>query len=32
MMEHGFDQDRVRKQINIAKFVLGEIMEAKQTA
>jgi len=32
MMAAGFDQDRVRKQINIAKFVLGEIMEAKQTA
>jgi len=32
MLAAGFDQDRVRKQINIAKFVLGEIMEAKQTA
>ena len=32
MMAAGFDQDRVRKQINIAKFVLCEIMESKQTA
>ena len=32
MMAAGFDQDRVRKQINIAKFVLCEIMEAKETA
>jgi hypothetical protein len=32
MLEHGMTQDRIRKQINIAKFVLGEIMEAKQTA
>ena len=32
MMVAGFDSDRVRKQINIAKFVLCEIMEAKETA
>ena len=32
MMAAGFDSDRVRKQINIAKFVLCEIMEAKETA
>jgi hypothetical protein len=32
MMVAGFDQDRVRKQINIAKFILCEIMDAKQTA
>jgi len=32
MMVSGFDQDRVRKQINIAKFILCEIMEAKETA
>jgi hypothetical protein len=32
MMVAGFDQDRVRKQINIAKFILCEIMEAKETA
>ena len=32
MMAAGFDQDRVRKQINIAKFILCEIMDAKQTA
>ena len=32
MMAAGFDQDRVRKQINIAKFILCEIMEAKQPA
>lgn len=31
MMAAGFDQDRVRKQINIAKFILCEIMEAKET-
>ena len=32
MMAAGFDSDRVRKQINIAKFVLCEIMESKETA
>ena len=32
MMAAGFDSDRVRKQINIAKFILCEIMDAKQTA
>jgi hypothetical protein len=32
MLEHGMTQDRIRKQINIAKFVLGEIMESKQPA
>lgn len=32
MMAAGFDSDRVRKQINIAKFILCEIMEAKETA
>jgi len=32
MMVAGFDSDRVRKQINIAKFILCEIMEAKETA
>ena len=32
MMAAGFDPDRVRKQINIAKFILCEIMEAKETA
>ena len=32
MMAAGFDSDRVRKQINIAKFILCEIMDAKETA
>tara|TARA_R110000868_G_scaffold91103_1_gene252747 strand:+ start:424 stop:654 length:231 start_codon:yes stop_codon:yes gene_type:complete len=32
MIAAGFDSDRVRKQINIAKFILCEIMDAKQTA
>ena len=32
MMAAGFDSDRVRKQINIAKFILCEILESKQTA
>ena len=32
MMVAGFDSDRVRKQINIAKNILCEIMDAKQTA
>ena len=32
MIAAGFDSDRVRKQINIAKFILCEIMEAKETA
>ena len=30
MLGLGFDQDRVRKQINIAKFVLSEIVDARQ--
>jgi hypothetical protein len=32
MLGLGFDQDRVRKQINIAKFVLSEIVDARQPA
>lgn len=27
-----FTKDHIRKQLNIAKFILSEIMEAKQTA
>ena len=29
MIEHGFNKEDVRKQLNVAKFILGEIMEAK---
>ena len=32
MLSGGASKDAVRKQINIAKFVLCEIMESKQTA
>ena len=27
-----FTKDHIRKQLNVAKFILSEIMEAKQTA
>ena len=30
MLEHGYSKDAVRKQINIAKFIIGEIMDAKR--
>lgn len=30
MVEHGYDKDDVRKQLNIAKFILGEMMNAKR--
>jgi len=29
MIEFGFIKEDVRKQLNVAKFILGEIMEAK---
>jgi hypothetical protein len=29
MLEHGFNKEDIRKQMNVAKFILGEIMEAK---
>lgn len=29
MVEHGFNKEDVRKQMNIAKFILSEMMEAK---
>lgn len=29
MIEFGFNKEDVRKQLNVAKFILGEIMEAK---
>ena len=29
MLEHGFSKEDIRKQMNVAKFILGEIMEAK---
>jgi hypothetical protein len=32
MLAGGSSKDAVRKQINIAKFILCEIMDAKQTA
>jgi hypothetical protein len=32
MLAGGSSKDAVRKQINIAKFILCEILEAKQTA
>ena len=30
MVEHGYDKNDVRKQLNIAKFILGEMMNAKR--
>jgi hypothetical protein len=32
MLEHDMSKDAVRKQMNIAKFILCEILESKQTA
>ena len=29
MLAMGFDKDQVRKQMNVAKFILSEIMESK---
>jgi hypothetical protein len=29
MLEYGFSKEDIRKQMNVAKFILGEIMEAK---
>ena len=29
MIEFGFNKEDVRKQLNVAKFILGEIMESK---
>ena len=29
MLEHGFNKEDIRKQMNVAKFILGEIMESK---
>ena len=31
MLENNFSKDSIRKQINIAKFILAEIMETKET-
>ena len=32
MLEHGFNKEDIRKQMNIAKFILSEMMEAKMSA
>jgi len=32
MLEHDMTKDSIRKQLNIAKFIISEIMDAKQTA
>ena len=32
MMEHGYSKDSIRKQMNIAKFILGEMLAAKREA
>ena len=32
MLEHGSSNDSIRKQMNIAKFILCEIMEQKREA
>ena len=29
MIEFGFNKEDIRKQLNVAKFILGEVMEAK---
>lgn len=29
MLEYGFNKEDIRKQLNVAKFILGEVMEAK---
>lgn len=31
MLENNFSKDSIRKQMNIAKFILAEIMETKET-
>jgi hypothetical protein len=32
MLEHDMTKDRIRKQLNIAKFIISEMMDAKETA
>jgi len=31
MLEHGFNKEDIRKQMNVAKFILSEMLEAKMT-
>jgi hypothetical protein len=31
MLEHGFNKEDIRKQMNIAKFILCEMMDQKET-
>jgi hypothetical protein len=31
MLEHGFSKEDIRKQMNVAKFILSEMMEAKMS-
>ena len=30
MLEMGYDKDAIRKQLNVAKFILSEMMDAKE--
>jgi len=32
MLEHDMTKDSIRKQLNIAKFIISEMMDAKETA
>jgi hypothetical protein len=32
MLEHGFNKEDIRKQMNIAKFILSEMLEARESA
>jgi hypothetical protein len=32
MLEHGFSKEDIRKQMNIAKFILSEMLEARESA
>jgi hypothetical protein len=32
MLEHGFSKEDIRKQMNIAKFILSEMLEARMPA
>lgn len=32
MVEYNMSKEQIRKQLNVAKFIIGEIMDAKETA
>ena len=32
MLEFGYNKDAIRKQLNIAKFILGEMMDKREAA